>query len=715
MNRNSRMPALERFGVFALVGITFIGLLATSIRVSSSAEMAPPSSGASRSDGSSTDYVNYVMTDESGKGDDTFQTNGENEPLWSYDTGSDVLFVSISSDGSYIVASSETIVYLFSKDSNTPLWSYDTRGDVYSVSISADGYYVAAGSGGSVYLFSKVDNTPLWSYNASGLIYSVSISSNGSYIAAGAGHPDCKVYLFSMADNIPLWSYDTGSDVYSVSISSNGNYIVAGTSGNNVYLLSKDNNIPLWSYDTDSDVYSVSTSSNGNYIVAGTSGSVYLFSKDDNIPLWSYDTGSDVGSVSISSDGSYIAAVSGGSVYLFPKDSNDPLWSYDTGSWVYSVSISFDGSYIAAGGYPDVYLFFTDTTPPPAPVLLSPPNYATINDNTPTFVWENVYDFSGVTYTLQYSTDNAFQIATTIENLFENTYTVADENALSENTYYWRVRAVDGAGNVSNWLDNWQFRIDTISPSAPALVSPENNENILDNTPTFVWTSVSDPSGVTYQIQIDDNSDFSSLVYSAIDLAGNAHTLPDENALALGKYYWHVRAKDGAGNVGDWSESRAFTVTTSVSFTLDLRAGWNMASFPVQPDNRDPDSMFSGYYLMYRWDAAGRSYVTSGGSSVEPDEPIENGVGYWVYVLAAENVLVSGTPVDNLTLSLSTGWNLIGSPLGGASIANPDDTPDNSVLPPAYTWSGSGYVNTTDLVAGAGYWVYALNSCTLRL
>ena len=45
--------------------------------------------------------------------------------------------------------------------------------------------------------------------------------------------------------------------------------------------------------------------------------------------------------------------------------------------------------------------------------------------------------------------------------------------------------------------------------------------------------SVSDPSDVTYYIQIDDNVDFSSLVYYAINLVDNAYTLPDENTLTL--------------------------------------------------------------------------------------------------------------------------------------------------------------------------------------
>jgi len=297
-------------------------------------------------------------------------------------------------------------------------------------------------------------------------------------------------------------------------------------------------------------------------------------------------------------------------------------------------------------------------------------------------------------------------------------HTNGSENTLMENGRYIQYRVELSTTDNTKTPEFFEiilvYEFDNTPPS-PSLVSPENGVELLDNTPTFEWTSVTDPSDVTYQIQIDDNSDFSSLVYSAIYLADNAHTLPDASALALGKYYWYVRAKDGVGNTGPWSEEWNFTVTTSVSFTLNLRAGWNMVSFPVLPDNADPDSVFPGYYLMYRWNAASQSYVLCGGSSVEPDEPIAPGVGYWVNVLAAENVVVSGTPVDNLTLSLSKGWNLIGSPWGGASIADPDDTPDGSVLPSAFTWDGSAYELTTDLVAGAGYWVNALNDCVLRL
>jgi len=108
--------------------------------------------------------------------------------------------------------------------------------------------------------------------------------------------------------------------------------------------------------------------------------------------------------------------------------------------------------------------------------------------------------------------------------------------------------------------DMGAFEFDQTKPLAPSLIAPENGAELLDNTPTFMWTSVTDPSGVTYQIQVDDNVDFSSPVYYAVNLVDNTHTLPDENALLLGTYFWRVRAKDWEGNVGDWSEEWNFTV-----------------------------------------------------------------------------------------------------------------------------------------------------------
>jgi hypothetical protein len=52
-----------------------------------------------------------------------------------------------------------------------------------------------------------------------------------------------------------------------------------------------------------------------------------------------------------------------------------------------------------------------------------------------------------------------------------------------------------------------------------------------------------------------------------------------------------------------------------------------------------------------------------------------------------------------------------------ASIADPNDDPDDSVIPTAYWWDpiGRSYILTTDIEPGKGYWAASVNDCTLTL
>ncbi len=74
------------------------------------------------------------------------------------------------------------------------------------------------------------------------------------------------------------------------------------------------------------------------------------------------------------------------------------------------------------------------------------------------FDWEEVDDDSGVTYELQVATSDEFTAASMeveLVGLIESEYSLTAEEALEsrseEEPYYWRVRAVDGAGNASGW------------------------------------------------------------------------------------------------------------------------------------------------------------------------------------------------------------------------------------------------------------------------
>jgi len=88
------------------------------------------------------------------------------------------------------------------------------------------------------------------------------------------------------------------------------------------------------------------------------------------------------------------------------------------------------------------------------------------------FDWEDVTDDSGVSYTLQVASDADFTtIVLEKEGLSSSEYTLTEEEKLEstekEVPYYWRVKAVDGAFNESDWTYTISFHIGVSWASLP--------------------------------------------------------------------------------------------------------------------------------------------------------------------------------------------------------------------------------------------------------
>jgi hypothetical protein len=116
--------------------------------------------------------------------------------------------------------------------------------------------------------------------------------------------------------------------------------------------------------------------------------------------------------------------------------------------------------------------------------------------------------------------------------------------------------------NVVDWQRNSAkvgFTMDNTPPPVPSLVSPGDGARlgiVGGITPTFKWSNVADPSGVTYVLQVDTSSDFSQLVLEKADISGNRYTPTATESLPRGEYYWRVKAIDGASNESSWSQPR---------------------------------------------------------------------------------------------------------------------------------------------------------------
>ncbi|MFH1030965.1 MAG: hypothetical protein V1767_00110, partial [Chloroflexota bacterium] len=118
------------------------------------------------------------------------------------------------------------------------------------------------------------------------------------------------------------------------------------------------------------------------------------------------------------------------------------------------------------------------------------------------------------------------------------------------------IRVVDAQRNESSLT----FTMESTPPPSPRLISPLDgaNSGITGGaTPTLRWSSVTDPSGVIYTVQIDVNPDFVQPVLEKSGLAGTSYTLTKMEALPYGQYYWRVRAIDGASNASAWTQGWA--------------------------------------------------------------------------------------------------------------------------------------------------------------
>ena len=81
---------------------------------------------------------------------------------------------------------------------------------------------------------------------------------------------------------------------------------------------------------------------------------------------------------------------------------------------------------------------------------------------------------------------------------------------------------------------------------------------------TFKWQDVTDPSGVTYTLQVATDKNFASIVLAKEGLTQPEYTLAEDEGLESTEtdtpYWWRVRAIDGASNISGWSAAKSFTV-----------------------------------------------------------------------------------------------------------------------------------------------------------
>lgn len=119
--------------------------------------------------------------------------------------------------------------------------------------------------------------------------------------------------------------------------------------------------------------------------------------------------------------------------------------------------------------------FTVESTPPPAPGLVAPAEGDRFTKDA-RFLWETVPDPSGVTYVIEVADDARFSRPIISQAGMAQTYLDVPDNAKTlpgkSDLYYWRVKAVDGASNISEWSVTGSFykgvTIESVMSDMPA-------------------------------------------------------------------------------------------------------------------------------------------------------------------------------------------------------------------------------------------------------
>jgi len=183
-------------------------------------------------------------------------------------------------------------------------------------------------------------------------------------------------------------------------------------------------------------------------------------------------------------------------------------------------------------GWSPTWTFRVDTQVPESPQLREPENNAELNTLQTVFAWTEPEP--NVTYGIQIDNETSFSTPYVHDNsgVEESSYSYLFSH---NGTYYWRVQAIDQAGNVSGWSDGYKLII-RAPPRVPTLSAPADGAITDNRTPIFEWA---EGNADNYRLLVDDDSEFSlpevDVILGITDsytVAGEA--LPDDN------YSWKV-------------------------------------------------------------------------------------------------------------------------------------------------------------------------------
>ncbi|HJH26498.1 MAG TPA: hypothetical protein C5S37_06905, partial [Methanophagales archaeon] len=316
-------------------------------------------------------------------------------------------------------------------------------------------------------------------------------------------------------------------------------------------------------------------------------------------------------------------------------------------------------------------------TAPPTITNPQPPDGSFINDNTPA-ICANYSDPNGINVSLvKIFVDDKDETANATATVGEDYVCYMPIAALSEGLHNVTVNASDNCTNPNS--TSWSFTVDTVPPTIEFIDPTPANDST--NTTGYVkfTANVSDPvpgSGLEDIINVSVWNETGIYRDNETMQAFDEHKYYYHVFLPSGNYTYKAYAKDIAGNTGV-SETRVLRVNvTEYTVGVTLVSGYTIISLPINDTSVTNASTLAAKIganclEIVKWDSAAQAYVSYIPGVPLNDFDIVCGEGYFVNSNNPTTVEFTGIGwASPFTISLVTGYNIIGIPVNDASVTN---------------------------------------------
>ena len=154
---------------------------------------------------------------------------------------------------------------------------------------------------------------------------------------------------------------------------------------------------------------------------------------------------------------------------------------------------------------------------------------------------------------------------------------------------------------------------------------------------------------------------------------GSCYYAWDTTSLTRGSYSYNFRAADLENNrrVGDAQHTQLIERANVTEFALDLQAGWNLISLPLDPLDSSTIAIFApvmeSFSKIYSYEPVSKNWQVYTANRETFDQPnslytLAVGNGYWVEMNSPATLTIRGSPVYDFRLNLREQWNYIGYP-----------------------------------------------------